>query len=448
MAGINLYNELNAVCQLDLDTQFQDRITLLKGALDPTAAGPYTTPLFCYKMDMLLKLFKDEFLPQIEKKATDYKLQHGLGLNKGYMEPPLEVTIGDIPLGQYLRMFFQRDPLPFNHNGTTLITTKDAGGGDDLNQHPNLSEFVQYFTAATTTMPQLRDALSYYRNDNKVYLKYKMPTVYFSDTAGTIVAEVSRAPNRFLDGGALNPTVVLGDLDRANLEQISLNSSTERVPGKHYGTNPVTYKHLNTRYTFPNFLLGEMLYKTHGKGLGKDFKVYRPYKGDLSPDNLEFWAMNYEDTEGEFFPYDKTKYVLPAGWRMIERADGVIMYISPQNIVHSDFPPGSYYILNGVNDDATRRTVFKKSARHEVIMGEVTRAIGLGLGTDSGGLTGAYNEAQMMLPIVQAKLQLLAYTTNLIMLEQMIGGDIKKKKTKRRNVIKHVAKSKKKHNHK
>jgi hypothetical protein len=452
MAAIGLYDELNAVCQLDLNTNFRDVIVLLKNALDPGAGGLYTTPLFCYKMDTIIKLFKDEYLPQIEKKATEYKLQHGLGLNKGFMEPPLDVTIGDIPVGQYLRMFFQRDPLPFNHNGRTFITIKNVGGGDVTNSRQTLSDFKDYFTAATTTMHQLRDALSYYWRDNKVYLKYKMPTVSFTgDVAGTIITEVSTAPNRFLDGGAVDPTVVLGDKDRANLEQISLNSSTERVPGRNFGTNPVTYKDLNKRYTFPNFLLGEMLYKTRGKGLGPDFKVYRPYKGDLSPDNLEFWAMNYEDPESEYFPYDKTKYVLPAGWRMIERADGVIMYISPQNILHSDFPPGSYYILNGENTADTRRTVFQKSARHDEIMMQVTAAIALGLGHEPAGTpTGAYNAAQMMLPIVQAKLQLLAYTTNLIMLEQMIyaGGDIKKKKTKRRNVIKHVAKSKKKHNHK
>ena len=448
---IALLAELTAVCQQDLANEFDDSYQLLKGDINPTTnpGSPFNDTEFCYKMDMLLKLFKDEYLPFIEKNATVYKLRHNVGLDKGFMEPPLDVTIGDMPVGQYRRMFFQRDPLTFNHNGGTRITIKNVRDVDVQNARQTLNDFKDYFTADTTTIHQLRDALSYYWKDTKVYLKYKMPTVYFFGTGpGTINTQVSTASNRFLDGGAVDTTVVLGDLDRANLEQISLNSSTERVPGKRWGTNPVTYKQLNTRYTFPNFLLGEMLYKTHGKG-GPDFKVYRPYKGDLSPDNLEFWAMNYEDTEGEFFPYDKTKYVLPAGWRMIERADGVIMYISPQNIVHSDFPPGSYYILNGVNDDDTRRTVFKKSARHEVIMREVNAAIAKGLGhSPVGTATGPYDEAQMMLPIVQAKLQLLAYTTNLIILEQTIGGAIKKKKTKRRNVIKHVAKSKKKHNHK
>jgi hypothetical protein len=85
-------------------------------------------------------------------------------------------------------------------------------------------------------------------------------------------------------------------------------------------------------------------------------------------------------------------------------------------------------------------------------MDEVTRAISLGLGQDTrGAATGQYTEEQMLLPLTQAKLQLLAYTRNLTFLQQILnvgGGAIKKKKTKRRNVIKYVAKSKKKHNHK
>ena len=105
------------------------------------------------------------------------------------------------------------------------------------------------------------------------------------------------------------------------------------------------------------------------------------------------------------------------------------MYIAPNNIVHSDFPHGSYYIKN---DNEDIRNVIKISPRHQAIMDEVTRAISLGLGQDTrGAATGQYTEEQMLLPLTQAKLQLLAYTRNLTFLQQILnvgGGAIKKKK--------------------
>jgi hypothetical protein len=149
---------------------------------------------------------------------------------------------------------------------------------------------------------------------------------------------------------------------------------------------------------------------------------------------MEFWIKVYP---GTWFPYDSSKYVFPSGYNLIERADGIIMYYNTvTQTLESNFPLGSYYILpRGVN----LTTVIKFTTRYRAIEAEVAAAAAQVI------------PSNMSDPTIQRMLQLVAYMTNLRVIKASFippiipGGGGGKKKTKRTNIIKYMAKSKKKY---
>jgi len=414
----------------------------------------------CYKIQKFIDLFNNEYLPKIKAKATIRKMEIGEEVGKGFIAPGLayKADVANIKIGAYFKHFCDHDPLVYNHNGTTRINVIDRGTGSvGVGVAPlpqDIPAFIAYLTDPAASQPELIDALSYLWNPvdpDQVCYKYRMPSVLFTVNPGTNVLQIVNAPapnatgpsrevNRFSAGGIVtqNTTNVFpGGKDDANLEVIGQLRGSNSVG---FGNStPLSTEKYNSYFTFPNFLLGEMLYMSpdpNGRPRPPATYVFRPFVDSSSQNDMEFWVKNYETGDASF-PYDKKRYVLLEGWKMIERADGIIMYLSPKNVLHSDPPEGSYYIKKS-DEDILR--VIKSSSAYMAMVNAVNAAITAG---------GPYDAVQMGTSNVQDKLKLVAYMTNIAHLKThgiTTGGN--KKKTKRKNIIKHVAKSKKKHNHK
>jgi hypothetical protein len=459
---------------------FRRRISFYTNLLDDPGAGGFNDPEKCLQVFKFIELFQDKYLPKIKANAIAQKILNGDALPKGFIAPGLAYPANatNVKLIDYLQHFCANDPLVYNHNGRTNITNIDRttsviaidpatgqpgawtlAGGAGPPAPQGIPAFIDYFSCALSTQPEVVDALSYLWNPDEpgeVCSKYKMPSVLFTQTvAGAVeivdapaanVTGPSRELNRFSDGGVVTGTnVVPGGGDDINLTQIGLLRGSNRVGLGN--SSPLPIDKYNSYFTFPNFLLGEMLFMsldpTTGRPRPPVTYVNRPFIGSNSKNDMEFWVKNYGEQDASF-PYDKEKYVLPDGWKMIERADGIIMYLSPENHLKSDPPDGSYYIKKP-NVDIAR--VIRQSVAHNEMVNWVNAAIRNGHGAGGGG--GQYTVADMGTANVQNKLKLVAYMKNIEYLKRqkgIAGGN--KKKTKRKNIIKHVAKSKKKHNHK
>ena len=257
-----------------------------------------------------------------------------------------------------------------------------------------------------------------------------MPVILFTartNAVGDVVLGPSNSENqKFGNEGNVvtgpSPRVYPGSYDYNNLTQVAASSEKKMIGG-------VDSVKLNTKYSLPNFLLGEMLYKTPGaKEATGVFKMF----SDKS--SMEFWIKNYPKM---YFPYNQAMYFFPPGYQLIERADGVIMYFNTvTSTLEPNFPMGSYYILP---QGADLNTVIKNSTRYDAI----NTAVAL--------VAARYTPAQMSEPNIQRILQLVAYMTNLQAVKASFlppilpGGGGGKKKTKRTNIIKYMAKSKKKY---
>lgn len=466
---------------IDLAPQpFQRRLNMYTNLINDPGAGGFNDPEKCLQVFKLIELFQDKYLPKIKANAIAQKILNGDALPKGFITPghAFKPEVSNVKIGAYFKHFCDNDPLVYNHNGTTNITNIDRTTGAiaiDATGQPgswilgvgvgppapqDIPAFIAYFTSAVSTPPEVVDALSYLWNpaeQEEVCSKYKMPSVLFTvdgmgaveivnaPAPGAIVTGPSRAVNRFSNGGELTAgtNVFPGGKDYRNLTQIGMlrGSNSFRLGN----SSPLPIDKYNSYFTFPNFLLGNMLYMSldaFGRPRNPATYVFRPFVDSSSQNDMEFWVKNY-DTGDASFPYDQEKYVLPAGWKMIERADGIIMYLSPANHLNSDPPDGSYYIKKPGIDIAR---VIKSTDAYTAMVNAVNAAITNGDGAAGGGAP--YTAVQMGNPVVQNKLKLVAYMTNIDHLRRhgVTGGN--KKKTKRKNIIKHVAKSKKKHNHK
>jgi len=428
---------------------------------DDTTAGAvnFTDLERCYKIQKFIDLFNDEYLPKIKANATIRKMEIGEAVEKGFITPGLayKADVANIKIGAYFKHFCDHDPLVYNHNGTTRINVIDrATGAIGVGAMPapqDINAFIAYLTDPNARPPELMDALSYLWNPvdpDQVCYKYRMPSVLFTVNPRTTVLQIVNAPapnatgpsrevNRFSAGGIVipNTNVFPGGKDDANLEVIGQLRGSNKVG---FGNStPLSTEKYNSYFTFPNFLLGEMLYMSPDPNGGRPRPpatyVFRPFVDSSSQNDMEFWVKNYETADASF-PYDKKRYVLPEGWKMIERADGIIMYLSPTNVLHSDPPPGSYYIKKS-DEDILR--VIKSSSAYTAMVNAVNAAIIAG---------GGHDAVQMGNSNVQNKLKLVAYMTNIAHLKRNVITSGNKKKTKRKNIIKHMAKSKKKHNYK
>jgi hypothetical protein len=379
----------------------------------------------------LLKAESD-FKKNIESRANKLRLTSGRQLDKGFMpaEKQKKPTKGQMDIEKYITEFYENDPIAHNHNG--VVETEIVDANNDLLDPTalNIQDFIGY---SMRSIPQRDDALKYVINqqDKKknTYLKYQMPTALFhrdDSLNGPLQFGPSINPYRFNKNGITDPSFVIPrSIDAFNLAEVA-SKSPKTMFGK------VDIKVLKTRYTFPNFLLGEMLYQS--EGVPESTEVFRPYP-PIDDNYKEFWVKVYGT--GFYFPYDKSKYFLPPDWYMVERADGVIMYFNEKTKeMKSNFPLGSYMIMpDGVTiDDVIKNTVTCQKIKNNVtdlVDAYVDLARTTNTDFDSSNIK------------AQQHFGLIAYMTNLdsviskhVNLEEggeEYGGN-KKKKSKRTNI--------------
>ena len=134
-----------------------------------------------------------------------------------------------------------------------------------------------------------------------------MGAVEIVDAPAVNVTGPSRELNRFSEGGVVTvgTNVVPGGGDDRNLTQIGLLRGSNRVG---YGnSSPLPIDKYNSYFTFPNFLLGEMLYMSldaFGRPRPPVTYVNRPFVDSSSKNDMEFWVKNHGEKDASF-PYDK-----------------------------------------------------------------------------------------------------------------------------------------------
>ena len=389
---------------------------------------PHThfTPEVCFRMSTLLE-FQKNLIDKIQETATQFRVQQGIELPKGLVVQ----TLPDAPYipRVYLEWFCRNDPVPYNHNGFIPVTTVNDR---NIPQHPpqpqTLLDFRNYMC---TGNPQKVDGLGYFQDSTGAeYIKYDMPKILFTVVQPVSAAAVVRLEpstyatkfvirNRKIEVQTDNhPGPYPNSVDYQNLQEIITSNPTLKID------------ELNNLYTFPNFLSEDMLFTSPPNIVSTN--VSRPFRNEKGQLN-EVWVKSY----GKFgynFPFNQDIYHLPPGWNMMVRADGIIMYFNGNNL-QLEFPIGSYY-----KKAATTRieAVFKPTERKRVIALEVDRIIThLGL-----------NPLQMSTPGNQQLLKAISYLANLEYVKTdlgLVGGKKKSKPTKRTNIIKYMAKSKKKY---
>ena len=402
----------------------------------------------CYRMAQTIK-FQEEFIEKIKEAASRYSLRHGRAIPKGFVVTIIPLEYKELSDKQYLTWFFKNDPVPFNHNGNTVLVTKDPRGNDVDDITQTLAEFADYLTVGTTP-PQISDGLEYFEDkDGATYHKYNMPDILFTVVAGVITISPSTIQERF----QLNKQVINGNNgglpypgspDVANLETIRDNFKVGRM-------TPASDEMaaLNQRFTFPNFLSGDMLLlkKIERERIPDSTTLGRPFPSETGW-GAELWAKFYGPVHQYFVPYDDTIYIFPPSIKLMVRADDMVMYYDESDGQLSfSLPIGSYYIKPV--GTTLIPNIFRDSVRHADITREVQEqvtAINNSLG-GRGGLT----PAMMMTPGYQKRLKAFSYIQNLTYIRETAAVPAGGKKTsktskptKRRN-IKYMAKSKKKY---
>jgi len=400
----------------------------------------------CYQMVKTMR-FQEEFLKQIEEAANRYSLQHGQAIPKGFVVDIISLDYKQLAIKQYLAWFFKNDPVPFNHNERTELVTKDVRG-DDVDETQSLLEFGDYLTLAVSPV-QKADGLEYFENREGVtYQKYNMPDISFTvGAANAIVIGPSRIAVRFTE----NRTIIEGHVGDAY--PMSYDSNNLKAIEKAHPATPLTTKKttdqaiLNERYTFPNFLSGDMLLlKKTGVGeerIPDSDIIGRPFASEHG-DGAELWVKYYGGAYNYFLPYDESIYVFPPGVSLLVRADDMVMYYNQSSGAVSFTPPiGSYYKKSPA---AALNSVFRESARYDHINREVQAQVNA---ITAGSRNGILTPATMMTPAFQKTLKAFSYLQNLVHIKDTenvpAGGKKTSKPTKRTKIIKYMAKSKKKY---
>jgi hypothetical protein len=364
-------------------------------------------------------------------------------------------------LVNYWKNFYANDAIAYNHNGTIRVVTVDDRGARQAPIQQNFTGFIDYASTPDPHVVIRSNALKYYIDDTgEPYPKYQMPEILFKTMGANVILGPCLADNHFIFSNPTRPPTVnsgndgllpLQDShDYNNLKKIleDFQPTLIRVSGGtfSFSTMQPDYSPLRFRYSLPNFLLGEVLYKdskyeTPGKleNIGK-VKVGRPLL-----DHPELW-VKIQANNDYFFPYDTNRYYLPPGYEMYERADGVIIYRNPNSQIEFTFPLGSYMIVH-IDAGGTITPPIKPTTRYleinNVVKAKMERMAGVG----ANGLvpyvtfqTGNY----------QSSLQLVAYMANLKSLLRLPawaslvpppqGG--RTKKLKRRRAAKSKSKSK------
>jgi hypothetical protein len=402
----------------------------------------------CYQMVKTMR-FQEEFLRQIEEAANRYSLQHGQEIPKGFVVDKISLDYKQLAVKEYLAWFFKNDPVPFNHNGRTTLVTKDARGVDVDDATQDLLEFGDYLTEPRHTAVQKADGLEYFENrQGETYQKYNMPDILFTvGAANAIVIGPSTNAVRFRE----DRTIIEGNVGDA--VQLSYDSNNLKAIEKAHPPTPLTTKKitdqaiLNERYTFPNFLSGDMLLLKFERTTAGDERIRdstiigRPFASEYG-DGAELW-VKYYDKYNYFVPYDETIYVFPPGFSLLVRADDMVMYYHQSGAVSFTPPIGSYYKKPPA---AAFNSVFRDSARYDYLNTEVQAQVDtIAAGSRGGILT----PAMMMTPAFQKNLKAFSYLQNLVYIRDTehvaAGGKKTSKPTKRTKIIKYMAKSKKKY---
>ena len=411
----------------------------------------------------LLKL-ENDFKKSVEIMAHDQRIASGSQLTKGSVAQEKLKKIKkqkQLKFDEYLEEFKSHDPIARNHNGTTYVTIWDRNAEPE---QQTIDDFINY---SMEKLPNglidtraRNDALTHIRNGKNVFLKYSMPKASFffeekGDEIGVTKYGPSFSRNNFKSDGTIDSNIVIpGGIDYKNLQVMALNARTKN---RFSGYSP-DFKKLKTQFSFPNFLLGEMLHKVTGAEVVKvtDQQVYRPYADTGTDDEAELVVKIFlvDGTSTIDFPYDKDKYFLPDGWTMVERADGVIMYFyKAKGLFQSDFPEGSYIIIP--LDKKPSDVLILGGTTSEEIKDKVMEAVEL---YEEGGT----KRIDTNTPIIQFHFGLIAYMVNLdnvfINNPSPTDGGNKQKKYKRTNIkrtkrtkrtkrmnIKYMKKSKKNH---
>lgn len=411
----------------------------------------------CYRISELAKAEKN-MMKNIEERANVYRLGQNRALEPGTHFPEYpQMGENNVAMSEqdYWTDFFAHDAIAYNHNGGVIVSTVDIAGLPVAVPGPQTITVFQTYASDPSVLIRT-DALRYYRPGlREPYSKYAMPEIMFrEDNIGNVILGPTDPTAR---GGHINittnpPTVNtdnnsvlphLNGLDYANLIQVIDNyveDPTKMVmvdgPDRNLKTLGIkrikvrSFQDLSFMYSFPNFLLGEMLQK-EGQQHPGPVLYGRPIIG-----LTDFWVRLYNQ---DFpFPYNKKKYVLPPGWIMLERADGIIVYQNiSTNTIQQNPPPGSYMIALG------HISPIITSPRHTLIVTAVTNAMGV--------MNGGPNVPVLNFTNFQQSLQLVAYMENLKLIGQAANirpvprGGSKTKKLKRRRAVKSKSKSKSKY---
>jgi hypothetical protein len=297
----------------------------------------------------LLKL-ENDFKKSVEIMAHEQRIASGSQLTKGSVAQEKLKKIKkqkQLKFDEYLEEFKSHDPIARNHNGVTYVTVYDGPP-----EQQNIDTFIRYSMIELPDTRARDDALTHIKNRKNVFLKYSMPKASFHfDENGVEQYGPSFSRNNFNSDGSINTEIVItGGIDYKNLKAMALNTrKKKKLSLSGYSYSP-DFEKLKTQFSFPNFLLGEMLHKVTGVEEVKatDQQVYRPLADRGTDDEAELVVKIFlvDGTSTIDFPYDKDKYFLPDGWTMVERADGVIMYFyKDKGLFQSDFPEGSYIII-------------------------------------------------------------------------------------------------------
>jgi hypothetical protein len=356
----------------------------------------------------------------VEQRANAFNLANGNPIATGTRAIKFsKIKSNDnlqLNLVKYWQDFYANDAIAYNHNGVIEVVTVDNGGRRLAAAAQNFTGFIDYASNPSDVIR--RDALTYYiDNTGEPYSKYQMPQILCKTNGANVILGPCLSRGHFNLTGA-RPVVVSGNdgllplqdsYDFANLEQILLSFQPVKrtVSGGVFrgSTTQQDYSALQYMYSFPNFLLGEVLYKEarfQAKEVPGRVQLGRPLL-----EHPELWVKIQADNS-YFFPYDKTKYYLPPGYEMYERADGVIIYRNSQNQIEFTFPLGSYMIVQIDSTTGNITAPIIQTPRYVAINAAVKAKMEVMAGVALNGPVPYANFDNY-----QSSLQLVAYMENL-----------------------------------
>ena len=311
----------------------------------------------------------------------------------------------------YKNEFFNCDAIGKNHNGTTIVDVPfGAGGGVPrtmtgfYNQITTGDPLAAAFNAHVAG--SFPDALKYYMDDTdddeiKPYLRYKMPVYHFRAVAGPVNAVAHYIPilptstlPYFSEAGLLvtDPAGINGpipnsfearslqyDFNKGRIERtpnddtsklISKITSkfTRALQGYTYGSEAMIPAVVGRGFPvpiriLPNFLHGCCIRTSEPIG-----ELHRPLNNAAETGYADVWCKLYPahtqpvdpidglKKTGCVIPYNKNKIHIPDDYDMVERWDGVVLFIYKISHSYVDMPIGCVMVgdVAPLNNDNTQ----------------------------------------------------------------------------------------------